>query len=140
MPQDATRERVGIALADLSGGLPNLVRALWVWYIRHGHIHFWDFVLNYLKEHFMADATLDGLVADVEAKETALATAIGNNNTAQAAATAAMAAAASTLQAQTAAQSDLNTSVQALVTYAESLESPAPTPAPTPTPAAPTAS
>ena len=77
----------------------------------------------------MADATLEALVADVEAKEDLLATASAANDAAQTAAQAAMATASGTLQAKTAAHDALSDSIDALVTYVEGLKNPAqPTP------------
>ena len=64
---------------------------------------------------------LQALVNDVEDKEEALSDASDTNNTAQAAAQAAIAVATGTAQAQATAHVDLSASVQALVTYVQSL-------------------
>lgn len=70
----------------------------------------------------MADAQLQTLVDDVVAKEDALATASAANDQAQTAAQAAVATAAGTMQAKNAAHDEMSTSIDALVTYVNSLK------------------
>jgi hypothetical protein len=64
---------------------------------------------------------LQALVADLEAKEQSLSDASGANDQAQAAAQAAIASASQSLSAKNAAHDALSASVQALVTYVNSL-------------------
>jgi len=80
----------------------------------------------------MADTQLEALVADVEAKETALASASDTNTAAQAAAQSAVAQASTTAAAQQTAHQALSDSIDALVTFVEGLKGTTPAPAPTP--------
>lgn len=68
------------------------------------------------------DTQLNALVADVEAKQQALADSTATNDTAQAAAQAADAQAAQTLAAQNAAHQALDQSIDALVAYVTTLK------------------
>lgn len=70
----------------------------------------------------MADAKLQQLVADIEAKEDALSSASAANDQAQSEAQAAVATAAGTLTAKNAAHDELSTSIDALVAYVQTLK------------------
>lgn len=67
-------------------------------------------------------AALDALVADLQAKESALADASSSNDQAQSAAQAAVAAAAQSQSAKDEAHDALSASVDALVAFAQSLK------------------
>ena len=70
----------------------------------------------------MADPQLEALVADVEQKETDLATASMANDQAQGAAQAAVATASTALAAKNAAHDALSTSIDALVAFVQGLK------------------